>query len=111
MARRTPYHHGQWNGASDSVYVENENDQLVNGLRNKVGTLRSLTLDMGDEIKSQNSILGDMDSEFDSVWGKLSSSMSRVTRLAKAGHNRYILYLIGFSFFVFFVIYVIMKTK
>lgn len=101
----------QGNGFDEPTQGEEQNDYLVDGLANKVTALKSLTLDMGDEIKSQNSFLNDMDTEFDSTWGTLSASMKRVGRLASSGHNRYIWYLLGFSFFVFFIIYVIMKSK
>lgn len=66
---------------------------------------------MGDEIKDQNLLLKDMDNTFDSTWGRLSSSMKRVQKLAMSGHNRYIFYLFMFSLFVFFIIYIMMKFR
>ena len=68
-----------------------------------------ITLDMGDEIKYHNNYIGKINTDFDRTWGVLSSSMNRVKQLAKAGHNRYLLYLILFSFFVFIVIYIFRK--
>ncbi|XP_054161528.1 BET1 homolog [Oppia nitens] len=100
-----------YTGESGFDDMETQNNQLIDGLRSKVGTLKSLTLDMGDEIKDQNHFLKDMDNTFDSSWGLLSSSLSRVKRLANSGQNRHILYIILFSFFVFFVIYIIMKFR
>lgn len=88
-----------------------QNDELVDGLRSKVGVLKSLTLDMGDEIKSQNQLLREMDNEFDSSWGLLSSSMARVKKLAASGQNRFIMYLVAFSCFVFFFIYLIIRFR
>lgn len=115
MARRNPYHFGQApNGIysqDDGFEAEIENDHLVNGLRSKVTVLKSLTLDMGEEIKSQNVLLRDMDNEFDSTWGMLSSAMGRVKRLALAGHNRFIWYLLLFSLFVFLFIYMIIRFR
>ena len=119
MARRQGYHYGS-NGAdhfdqhsgqnSNGPGIE-DNDYLVDGLRSKVNVLKSLTLDMGDEIKGQNSFLKEMDNEFDSTWGLLSSSMGRVKRLASSGHNRLYLYLMLFSLFVFFFIYLIIRFR
>lgn len=124
MARRTPYHYGQFpptepvpgpseigTQVDDMFEMETENDQLVNGLRTKVSALKSLTLDMGDEIKSQNLFLKSMDNEFDSTWGLLSSSMARVKKLALSGHNRIYLYLALFSLFVFFFVYIIIRFR
>ena len=85
------------------------NDDLIEGLVPKVSVLKSLALDMGDEIKSQNSLLSSMDHEFDSSWGFLANSMARVKGLASAGHNRWYLYLALFAAFVFFVIWIIRR--
>ena len=128
MAKRTPHHYydpGSNNGNTNSNgYQSNgysygeesepmfaQNDELVDGLRSKVGVLKSLTLDMGDEIKSQNQLLRNMDNEFDSSWGLLSTSMARVKKLAASGQNKFILYLVSFSCFVFFFIYLIIRFR
>ena len=119
MARRQPYHYGPTygnpngynNGGFQEQLPDNENDYLVDGLRTKVTALKSLTLDMGDEIKSQNAFLSDMDNEMDSAWGRLSSSMFRVKKIAMSGQNRHIFYLLAFSMFVFFVIYLIIRLR
>lgn len=129
MAKRTPHHYytPSSNGTSGNGYQSSstggysygdqtesmfaQNDELVDGLRSKVGVLKSLTLDMGDEIKSQNLLLKDMDNEFDSSWGLLSSSMARVKKLAASGQNKFIFYLISFSCFVFFFIYMIIRFR
>ncbi|XP_054715354.1 BET1 homolog [Uloborus diversus] len=91
--------------------VEEENEYLVDGLKTKISTLKSLSIDIGHEVRTQNQMLNAMDDDFDSSAGLLSSTMGRVVRLAKAGHNRYILYLLLFSFFVFLVIYIIVKIR
>ncbi|XP_067118392.1 BET1 homolog [Centruroides vittatus] len=91
--------------------IEEQNEQLVDGLKHKISTLKSLSIDIGQEVRTQNKLLGDMDNDFDSTGGFLSSTVGRVLKLSKAGHNRYILYLILFSFFVFFMIYLIMKFR
>ncbi|RWS22227.1 BET1-like protein [Leptotrombidium deliense] len=115
MAKRANAY--QYNSSANDGYSflpqspEVEGEVLVSGLRSKVSTLKSLTLDMGDEIRSQNAFLKSMDSDFDSTWGLLSSSFSRVKKLAAAGHNRFIFYLLGFSFFVFFIIYIIIRFR
>ena len=105
---------GHTNGshaAYDRNLVEDENEQLVDGLKTKITALKSLTIDIGHEVRSQNQMLKGMDDDFDSTSGFLSTTMGRVVKLAKAGHNRYILYLLGFSFFVFGMIYIILKFQ
>lgn len=91
--------------------VEEENDGLTEMLADKVRALKKVTIDIGDEVKQQNKLLQDMDSEFDKSGGFLRSTMNRVTAMAKAGHNCYILYLILFAMFVFFVCWLIIKMQ
>ncbi|XP_065901903.1 BET1 homolog [Dysidea avara] len=91
--------------------IENENDHLVNALSGKVAALKSLSIDIGDEVRSQNTILRDMDSDFDNTGGLLGSSMKRVKNMAKAGHNRWMCYMILFIVLVFFIVYYIVKWR
>ncbi|XP_013788732.1 BET1 homolog [Limulus polyphemus] len=105
----------QSNGSPYSQYsrdaVEEENEEMVEGLKTKITALKSLSIDIGQEVRSQNGLLREMDGDFDSFGGILSSAMGRLGKLSKAGHNRYIFYLLLFSFFVFFVIYLILKFR
>jgi blocked-early-in-transport protein 1 len=120
MARRQPFHYGgsvnngyQANGGQQPSYQQSmdhqmdANDDLIDGLVPKVSMLKSLALDMGDEIKVQNSLLNRMDHEFDSTWGYLSNSMAKVKKLAGTGYNMWYFYMIGFTGFVFFFIWMI----
>ncbi|GIX81615.1 hypothetical protein CEXT_213361 [Caerostris extrusa] len=91
--------------------VEEENEHLVDDLETKITALKSLTIDIGHEVRTQNQMLREMDDDFDSTGGFLSTTMGRVLKLSKAGHNHYILYLLLFSLFVFFVIYLLLKFK
>uniref|UniRef100_T1IH28 BET1 homolog n=1 Tax=Strigamia maritima TaxID=126957 RepID=T1IH28_STRMM len=91
--------------------VEQENEQMVEGLKHKITALKSLSIDIGNEVRTQNQMLSDMDNDFDTGSGFLNSTMGRLHRMTKAGHNRYILYLILFSLFVFFIIYILMKFR
>ncbi|KAG8187895.1 hypothetical protein JTE90_001658 [Oedothorax gibbosus] len=91
--------------------VEDENEGLVDGLHTKITALKSLTIDIGHEVRTQNKMLNEMDDDFDSSSGFLSTTIGRVVKLSKAGHNRYILYLLLFSLFVFVIIYFILKFQ
>ena len=111
MARRVPYNNYSSTSQTANTYEE-QNDYEIDQIRSKVSTLKSLTLDMGEEIKSQNKFISSMDNDFDSAWGSLSNSMAKVKKLATAGHNCwFFLYLIGFSFFVFFVLYIMIRFR
>lgn len=99
------------NNFGSSQIVEEENDSVTEMLRDKVTALKKVTIDIGQEVREQNRTLNEMDTEFDKSGGFLRSTMNRVTAMAKAGHNCYILYLLLFAMFVFFVCWVIIKTR
>ncbi|CAI2351913.1 unnamed protein product [Caenorhabditis sp. 36 PRJEB53466] len=89
----------------DSNYLERHNDDLVNGLSSKVAALKRVTIAIGDDVREQNRLLNDMDSEFDSSKSLLSSTMRRLGIVSRAGGKNMLCYLILFALFVFFVVY------
>lgn len=89
--------------------MEEENSHLIDGLKSKISSLKTISIDIGQEVKYQNKMLNDMNTDFDAGEGILKSTMGKLVKMSKAGHNRYIFYLMLFSLFVFFVIYILMK--
>ena len=47
----------------------------------QIGALKSLTIDIGTEVKEHNRLLKETDDIFDSVQGGLSNAMSKVRNL------------------------------
>jgi len=95
--------HGGYGGNSAYQMLEDENDQMVDSLSNKVQALKSLSIDIGNEVKYQNTMLGEMDGEFDSTGSFLSGTMNRLTALTKKGHHKNLCYVLLFCFFVMMV--------
>eukprot|EP00112_Aurelia_sp_Birch-Aquarium-sp1_P000746 Seg1073.1 transcript_id=Seg1073.1/GoldUCD/mRNA.D3Y31 product=BET1 protein_id=Seg1073.1/GoldUCD/D3Y31 len=102
MRRAGGANHGPGSNFSYEM-VENENENMVNHLSTKVQALKSLSIEIGQEVKHQNKLLGDMDSGFDETGSFLSNTMNRLTTLTKRGHHKIILYLLLFCLFVFFI--------
>ncbi|XP_034939441.1 BET1 homolog isoform X2 [Chelonus insularis] len=96
---------------SSQNLLEEENERLEEDLKDKIHALKTLSIDIGTEVKYQDKILRDMDDDFERTSGSLTNSVARVIRMAKAGHNYYIIYLFLFSIFVFFVLWVVLKFK
>lgn len=94
-----------------SEMLETENDRLSDELKDKVSALKFLSIDIGQEVRDQNKFLNDMDNDFDSSGNILRSTMNRVVALGKAGHNRFIIYLLLFALFVFFICWLILKSR
>ncbi|XP_003382429.1 PREDICTED: BET1 homolog [Amphimedon queenslandica] len=91
--------------------LEEENDQLVDSLKHKVSALKSLSIDIGDEVRGQNRLLNDMGKDFDTTGGLLSGTMKRLHGLSQGGHNRWMCYMIVLIVFVFIVLYFIIKWR
>uniref|UniRef100_A0A8C5R675 BET1 homolog n=1 Tax=Leptobrachium leishanense TaxID=445787 RepID=A0A8C5R675_9ANUR len=93
-----------------SVYEE-ENDRLTENLRQKANALKSLSIDIGTEVKYHNKMLTDMDSDFDSTGGFLGATMGRLKVLSRGSQAKLLFYMFLFSLFVFFVIYWFIKLR
>ncbi|KAM8841343.1 BET1 homolog [Spinachia spinachia] len=93
-----------------SVYEE-ENEHLQEGLRAKVSALKSLSIDIGTEVKYQNTMLGDMDTDFDSTGGLLGATIGRVKQLSRGSQTKLLCYMLLFCLFVFFVLYWFIKLR
>uniref|UniRef100_F6X459 BET1 homolog n=1 Tax=Equus caballus TaxID=9796 RepID=F6X459_HORSE len=90
---------------------EEENERLTESLRSKVTAIKSLSIEIGHEVKQQNKLLAEMDSEFDSTTGFLGKTMGKLKTLSRGSQTKLLCYLMLFSLFVFFVIYWIIKLR
>eukprot|EP00128_Syssomonas_multiformis_P003892 Colp12_sorted_trinity150504_noHs@31604 len=89
--------------------LEQNNDRMVNDLHGKVGTLKSLVINIGAEVRRQNDYLDDMDKEVGGVSGLLGGTMKRLGNLTKMGGHRHTCYLVLFVVFVFFIFYYLLR--
>ncbi|MFH4975326.1 hypothetical protein AB6A40_002035 [Gnathostoma spinigerum] len=110
------YRGGLRNGGNSSdmyednnVFMERQNDSLVNQLSGKVATLKKITIAIGDDVREQNRLLNEMDSDFDASRGLLGTTMRKLGVVAKAGGKNMLCYLILFSLFVFLIIYYLIR--
>lgn len=97
--------------SQNSNEIEEENDRMTNELQEKIGVLKSLSIDIGNEVKYQDKLLRDVDDDMDRTGGFLGTTMNKVLRLSRGSHNYYILYLFLFSIFVFFILYLVLKFR
>ncbi|KAK9711496.1 hypothetical protein QE152_g25454 [Popillia japonica] len=97
--------------SQNSNELEDENDRMTDELKDKIHILKSLSIDIGNEVKYQDKLLREVDDDMDRTGGFLGNTMNRVLRLSKGSHNYYILYLFLFSIFVFFILYLVLKFR
>ena len=97
-------------GVQRSVYGE-ENDQMEQELRSKVSALKSLSIDIGEEVRYHNRELSGMDDDMDKVGGFLSQTMGRLKGISRHGYGKMYCYLFLFVMAVFFVMYWMIRFK
>lgn len=99
------------NAWSDGQHIEEENEELTSQLRNKVSTLKSLTIDIGHEVRTQNRMLGDMDDDMGKGGNLLERSMKRLGVMSRSVHNYHTPILFVFVFFVFILLWLALKFR
>lgn len=104
---------GMANGSSHQSHdaLEEENERMAEELKGKIGALKSLTIDIGSEVRYQDKLLRGIDEDMDRTGGFMSNTISRVVRLGKGGHRNYMCYMFLFVLFVFFILFVILKLR
>ncbi|RXM32262.1 BET1-like [Acipenser ruthenus] len=70
-----------------------------------------LSIDIGTEVKYQNKMLVDMDTDFDSTGGLLGATMGRLKLLSRGSQTKLFCYVLLFALFVFFVLYWVIKLR
>jgi len=93
---------GPWLGHES---LEEDNTRSEEELKGKIGALKSLTIDIGSEVREHNRLLRDVDDGFDKAQGSLTQSINKVLQLARSGSRYHLLYLFLFALFVFTVLW------
>ncbi|KAI8590791.1 hypothetical protein BDZ88DRAFT_413263 [Geranomyces variabilis] len=85
--------------------LEFQNDDAMDSLHGKISALKNITIEMHDDVSSQNNLLSDMGSTFDSASDKLRGSMRKMTTMISAKHGRHTWSIVGLSMVLFIVIW------
>ena len=86
-------------------HLEDENEQAQDQLRRQVDALKTISIDIGTEIRDQNKGWERLDNDFDSTFGSLLRNIERVAKLVKSGSRYHLFYLFLFCLFIFFVLW------
>ena len=110
--------------------VEIENERLAEELKNKISSLKSLTIDigklcehlnltlisknfyliLGNEVRYQDKLIDDLGDDTGRISGFMSSTIGRVMRLNK-NKRGYTCYMLLFSLIVFLILYIFLKFR
>ncbi|CAK9296707.1 unnamed protein product [Gordionus sp. m RMFG-2023] len=97
------------NANDDNIDQFKRNDDFSEELSSKVSALKSLSIEIGSEIKYQNSFLSDMHQNFEGSSSLLNSSIKRLKNISKMGKDKFILRLLLYCFIIFFILYLYIK--
>ncbi|EED91443.1 predicted protein [Thalassiosira pseudonana CCMP1335] len=85
--------------------MENQNNDRINELSDQVARLKGLTIDIGNEVREQNSLLDNMGEGFSNVGDMLTGSLARIGTMLESGGAKHMCYLVAFVVFVMVFLY------
>jgi blocked early in transport 1 len=101
---------GHHNDANANI-LEQQNHERLSDLAQHVARLKGLTLEIGQEVREQNSLLDQMDSGFSNTRDLLQGSLRRIGTLLEQGGTKHMCYMVLFSVFVISFLWWLMTYK
>lgn len=90
---------------TNSNILEQQNNDRISELSDQVARLKGLTIDIGNEVREQNSLLDDMGDGFSGVSNLLGSSLKRIGAMLESGGSKHMCYLVTFVVLVMVFLY------
>jgi len=91
--------------------MEQQNNEKIAALGDQVARLKGLTIDIGNEVREQNSLLDQMGDSFGNTGDLLSGSLRRIGTMLESGGPKHMCYMVGFIVFVMVFLYWVMTHK
>lgn len=85
--------------------MEQQNNERISELSDQVARLKGLTIDIGNEVREQNSLLDNMGDGFSNVGDMLTGSLARMGVMLDRGGAKHMCYLVAFVVFVMVFLY------
>ena len=90
--------------------LEHQNNDRIAELSDQVARLKGLTIDIGNEVREQNSLLDDMGDGFSGVSNMLGTSLKRIGTMLESGGSKHMCYLVSFVVAVMVFLYWVSVT-
>lgn len=84
---------------------QDENDEKLELLKNKLSSLKHITINIGKEVEQHNRLLDDFQNVMGQSDNLLKSSMKRLVSLAKMNSGSFLFLFIIFAIFMIFFVY------
>ena len=102
---------GLTSGEANKNILEQQNNERIDELSQQVARLKGLTIDIGNEVREQNSFLDNMGDGFESTRDMLSGSLRRIGTMLESGGAKHMCYMVSFVVFVVVFLYWLMSYK
>jgi blocked-early-in-transport protein 1 len=90
--------------------MEQQNNDRISELSEQVARLKGLTIDIGNEVREQNSLLDQMQDGFSSTGDLLAGSLRRIGTMLESGGAKHMIYMVGFIVGVMILLWMLMKA-
>ena len=91
--------------------MEQQNNERINELSEQVSRLKGLTIDIGHEVREQNSLLDQMQDGFMSTSDMLQGSLRRIGTMLESGGAKHMCYMVSFCVFVMVFLWWLMHYR
>lgn len=91
--------------------MEQQNNDRIAELSDQVSRLKSLTIDIGNEVREQNSLLDNMGDGFSTTRDLLQGSLRRIGVMLERGGSKHMCYMVAFIVAVMVFLYWVMSYK
>ncbi|CAM9168158.1 unnamed protein product [Ascophyllum nodosum] len=108
-------HGGYYSSPTDRIretnhnLMEMQNNAHIDDLSDQVSRLKHLTIDIGQEVRSQNDLIDGMEGQMFDARGLLGGTLRRINTMMAQGGSRHMCYLVGFIVLTFLAIWYILK--
>eukprot|EP00903_Cladosiphon_okamuranus_P011059 g10440.t1 len=85
--------------------MEMQNNAHIDDLSDQVSRLKHLTIDIGQEVRSQNDLISGMEGQMFDARGLLGGTLRRINTMMAQGGSRHMCYLVAFIVFTFMAIW------
>lgn len=91
--------------------MEQQNNERIDLLSDQVARLKGLTIDIGNEVREQNSLLDNMGDGFQNTKDMLQGSLKRIGTMLQSGGAKHMCYMVAFCVFVMVFLWWLMSYK
>ena len=101
---------GRYNDTNANI-LEQQNNERIYELSEQVARLKGLTIDIGNEVKEQNTYLDSMNDGFMNARDMLQGSLQRIGVMLETTGSKHMCYMVAFVVFVVVFLYWMMTFK